>query len=58
MNVQNLAYVEMRLILAKLVWSFDMTLDRSAENWLQECKVFALWKKPSLDVHVKEEVRA
>jgi hypothetical protein len=47
----------MRLILAKIIWSFDLELDPSSENWLEECKVFALWKKPGLAVRVKEVSR-
>jgi len=54
---QNLAYAEMRLILAKIIWSFDLELDPSSANWLADCKVFSLWKKPALNVHVKEVPR-
>lgn len=54
---QNLAYAEMRLILTKIVWSFDLELDPKSNNWEQECKVMTLWKKPELLVHVKEVVR-
>lgn len=54
---QNLAYAEMRLILAKTVWSFDLELNPKSENWMRECKVKTLWQKPELAVHVKEVVR-
>lgn len=54
---KNLAYAEMRLILAKMIWSFDMELDKSCENWMEECKVMTVWIKPPLWVHVKEVVR-
>jgi len=57
-STQNLAYAEMRLILAKMIWSFDFKLDPASENWLKENKVFGIWKKPALSVHMKEVVRA
>lgn len=54
---KNLAHAEMRLILAKMIWSFDMELDPRSENWMDECKIFTLWKKPELAVRVREAVR-
>ncbi|KAK4555707.1 hypothetical protein LTR86_007460 [Recurvomyces mirabilis] len=53
---KNLAYAEMRLIMAKMIWSYDLTLDPRSTNWAKECKVMALWAKPELLVHVKEVV--
>ncbi|KAK4547942.1 hypothetical protein LTR36_010661 [Oleoguttula mirabilis] len=55
---KNLAYAEMRLIMAKIVWSFDFELDAQSANWMAECKVLTLWAKPELVVRVKEVVRA
>ncbi|KAK5120239.1 hypothetical protein LTR85_006445 [Meristemomyces frigidus] len=54
---KNLAYAEMRLIMAKIVWQFDFELDAKSANWMAECKVMTLWVKPELSVHVKEVVR-
>lgn len=56
--LQNLAYAEMRIILAKMIWSFDMELDPKSASWIDDCKVLTLWDKPELAVHVKEAVRA
>lgn len=47
----------MRLILAKMIWSFDMELDSRSDKWLEKCKVFTLWAKPPLMVRLKEVVR-
>ncbi|RAL08960.1 cytochrome P450 [Aspergillus homomorphus CBS 101889] len=56
---RNLAYAEMRLILAKMVWSFDMELDeRFSRDWLQRCRVMRLWQKPELMVRVRPRVAA
>ncbi|KAJ5348301.1 uncharacterized protein N7506_001554 [Penicillium brevicompactum] len=46
---RNLAYVEMRLILARMVFNFDMELDQPGTDWMdQNC--FTLWEKPGLMV--------
>jgi hypothetical protein len=45
----SLAYVEMRIILARMVFNFDMELDQPELDWAdQEC--FVLWDKPKLMV--------
>jgi len=54
---KNLAYAEMRLILAKIIWSFDLELQPQSVNWMTECRVKTLWVKPELAVRVKEVVR-
>jgi hypothetical protein len=40
----------MRLILAKLLFSFDLELVDKTQEWMKGQKVFALWDKPSLMV--------
>jgi hypothetical protein len=47
----------MRLILAKMIWTFDLELDASSDRWIERCKVMTLWEKPPLNVRVKEVVR-
>ncbi|KAJ0415698.1 cytochrome P450 [Aspergillus carlsbadensis] len=48
---RNLAYVEMRLILARMVFNFDMEIDQPGQDWLdQDC--FVLWEKPALLVRL------
>jgi cytochrome P450 len=46
----SLAYAEMRLILAKVLWHFDMELVDKEKDWMKDQKVFTLWDKPSLMV--------
>ncbi|CAK4031641.1 Versicolorin B desaturase [Lecanosticta acicola] len=50
---KNLAYADMRLILAKVLYSFDLELDREQNrgDWMEEQKAYAVWFKGSL--HVK-----
>ncbi|TGJ84279.1 hypothetical protein E0Z10_g4495 [Xylaria hypoxylon] len=50
---QNLAMHEMRSILAKVLWNFDLKLDESSKNWHHQ-KILALWVKPPLQVHIKQ----
>ncbi|KAF2183273.1 cytochrome P450 [Zopfia rhizophila CBS 207.26] len=51
---RNLAYSEMRLILAKLCFNFDLELDEErCGNWIGNQKVFVLWEKWPLWVKLK-----
>lgn len=47
----------MRLILAKMIWSFDLELQPQSLNWNNECKTQLLWAKPPLIVKLKEVAR-
>ncbi|KAI1121490.1 cytochrome P450 [Nemania abortiva] len=49
---RNLAYHEMRIILANVLWHYDMKLDPSCESWAESQRTFALWEKPPLLVHI------
>lgn len=42
----------MRLILARLLWNFDIKLDNSTRDWLEkrDHQAFAVWQKPALNV--------
>jgi len=46
---KNLANVEMRLVLARLLWEFDIQLCEGMENWNQ-CKIFSIFEKKPLMV--------
>ncbi|KAI0490527.1 putative cytochrome P450 monooxygenase [Xylaria cf. heliscus] len=50
---RNLAYAEMRLILAKIVFNFDMTLADDSRGWLEDQRAYTVWEKPALNVHLK-----
>lgn len=50
---KNLAYAEMRLILARVIFNFDMHLAEDSRSWLETQKCHILWDKPSLNVHLK-----
>jgi averantin hydroxylase len=51
---RNLAYAEMRLILARVLYEFDMELDERSVDWIRGQKAFVLWEKSPLYVKLKE----
>lgn len=49
---KNLAFSEMRQILARVLWNFDLELVEGQNGWEKQ-KSFALWDKGPLSVRVK-----
>ncbi|KAF1990518.1 cytochrome P450 [Aulographum hederae CBS 113979] len=49
---RNLAYAEMRLILTRLLFDFDLELDERSKDWTKGQKAYKLWVKPPLWVKV------
>lgn len=47
--LSSLAYVEMRIILARMIFNFDMELDPASNDWMNQ-DAFILWEKPELMV--------
>ncbi|KAE8364638.1 cytochrome P450 [Aspergillus caelatus] len=47
---KNLAYAEMRLIAAKLWWSFDITAAEDIDGWMDQQRSYAIWEKYPLMV--------
>jgi len=54
---RNLAYAEMRLVLARLVWNFDMELAEASRDWMKNLRVFLVYEKRPLMIHLKPVVR-
>lgn len=44
---RNLAYNEMRLILARVLWNFDLELCQESQDWANQ-NSYVLWEKPEL----------
>ena len=42
----------MRIILARMIFNFDISLDERSTNWDSNMNVFVFWEKPSLYVHL------
>jgi len=55
---KNLAYAEMRLVLAKFVWTFDLELEPDCLDWSDRLKVKTLWEKPELKVKLHDVHKA
>ncbi|KAF7171054.1 hypothetical protein CNMCM5623_003521 [Aspergillus felis] len=53
---RNLAYAEMRLILALSIFNFDMKIDPDSRDWIQQKNSF-LWEKAPLKVYLTPVAR-
>ncbi|EUC27100.1 hypothetical protein COCCADRAFT_10212 [Bipolaris zeicola 26-R-13] len=49
---RNLAYNEMRVILARVLWNFDLTLSPESSSWDKQ-KAFSFWEKGPLMVQLQ-----
>ncbi|KAK1544664.1 isotrichodermin C-15 hydroxylase [Colletotrichum paranaense] len=54
---KNLAYAEMRLILARIVFDFDLQLAEGNGSWIQRQRAFGLWDRIPLNVYLKPVAR-
>lgn len=52
-SVYSLAYAEMRLILARLIWNFDIELVEPHVDWIDNNDSYSLWEKKPLNVYLK-----
>jgi cytochrome P450 len=46
----NLAYAEMKVILARILWNFDIALCEESRDWMDRLKVYTLWMKEPMMV--------
>ncbi|KAI9686690.1 MAG: hypothetical protein M1820_010577 [Bogoriella megaspora] len=53
---KNLAYHEMRLIEAKLLFNFDLHLEKESENWADQ-DTYILWEKHPLMVTASQAIK-
>ncbi|KAG9235555.1 cytochrome P450 [Amylocarpus encephaloides] len=59
---KHLSYLEMRIILGRLLWNFDIISVDGAPNWNPEnemgrARAFMTWEKPDLNLKLKRVVR-
>ncbi|KAK2814459.1 hypothetical protein FQN49_008179, partial [Arthroderma sp. PD_2] len=45
---QGMAKVELRLVLARILWNFDLELSPESMNWTDNQSIYGLWKKAPL----------
>ncbi|KAI6294271.1 hypothetical protein MCOR33_008559 [Pyricularia grisea] len=55
---KNLAYSEMRLVISRLLWNFDVTLVPGQDDWMKRQKVFLLIEKDDLFAKLKPVKRS
>ncbi|KAK1570070.1 cytochrome P450 [Colletotrichum navitas] len=48
---RNLAIAEMRVILARVIWNFDLQIAEDSRNWLEQ-DLYGIWKKGPLNVRL------
>lgn len=48
----SLALVEMRIILAMVIWNFDLKLDDSCRDWMDQLKGFTIYQKGPVGVYM------
>lgn len=53
----SLAYVEMRVIRARIIWNFDLSLAEESPDWLVRQKVYIFWDKGPLIVNLTPVAR-
>jgi len=49
---RNLANIEMRLILAKLIWHFDFDLMPESQDWIEQQFIYTTWEKVPLKIRL------
>ena len=53
----NLAYAEMKVILARILWNFDFALCKESQDWMDRLKVYTLWMRKPMMVKLTPVVR-
>ncbi|KAK1456008.1 cytochrome P450 [Colletotrichum cuscutae] len=55
---KNLAYAEIRTIIARVVWNFDMKLHADSAGWLGRQKMFTTWHKTEMNVYLSARAKS
>jgi cytochrome P450 len=49
---RSLAWMEMRVIMAKMLWNFDWTIDKNSGESFEKAKAWHVWVKSTLYLNV------
>ncbi|KAH7013966.1 cytochrome P450 [Ilyonectria destructans] len=49
---KNLAYAESRLILARMIWNFDLKIADDSRRWIEDSEMYMIWQKNPLHVYL------
>lgn len=58
LTLSSLAYVEMRIILARVLWNFDLKITEDSEKWQEQEEVYTLWLKGDLNLYLTPREKA
>lgn len=47
----------MRLILARVLWNFDMAIADDSKEWIKKQDIFLLWEKGPLNIYLTPRFR-
>ncbi|KAF8471121.1 cytochrome P450, partial [Kalaharituber pfeilii] len=53
---RNLAYMQLRLILAKMLYCYDLEWVNTDLDWEKKSRTWLIWAKPELKVHIKSRL--
>ncbi|OTB04031.1 hypothetical protein M426DRAFT_73617 [Hypoxylon sp. CI-4A] len=51
---RNLAWLELRTVLSKLLWTYDLKMINDEVDWHRDSRMLTLWRKPALWVRVEQ----
>jgi len=54
---QNLAWLELKIILARVIWNFDLELCEESRGWMEKQKFYIVAERSQLMVRLKPAVR-
>ncbi|KAF9873382.1 cytochrome P450 [Colletotrichum karsti] len=54
---KNLAYAEMRLVVARLLWSFDLEIEKGQDDWITSQAVFVVYDKGPLMIRLRPRAK-
>jgi hypothetical protein len=52
--MSSLANAEIKLVLARIIYNFDMELVDKNSDWMRNQKVYIIWRKSELLIKLKE----
>jgi len=55
LTINSLAYMEMRLVLARMLFEFNLELTEDTKDWTR-AKVYTVWQKNPLWIKLKPAV--
>ena len=58
LTCNSLAYAEMRYIVARLIWNFEIEIAEQSRQWADGLRAWLIWEKRPLHVYLKRREQA